>query len=229
MPLEKLKIRAFEDDRFKRRAGELSVSINPDKYARSYTVDLCDDNEPGSNGASLKFNKVSSESISFELVFDGTGVVPASIQGTEASSDEGIHEQLKAFTKLVSGYDGKIHSPRYLVLSWGKLSYPCLLSKIDVTYTLFKPDGTPLRARANVTFLRYVNPALLRKEANNSSPDMSHLVTVKAGDTLPLLCHRIYGSSVHYRKVAAINGLTGFRTLVVGSQLLFPPLRRTPQ
>ena len=53
-------------------------------------------------------------------------------------------------------------------------------------------------------------------------------MTVQAGDTLPLLCHRIYGSSLFYRQVAAVNGLTDLRALAVGSRLLFPPLRTGP-
>jgi nucleoid-associated protein YgaU len=58
-----------------------------------------------------------------------------------------------------------------------------------------------------------------------SSPDLSHLVTVKAGDTLPLLCCNIYGSSVYYLEVARVNGLAHFRDLAPGMQLLFPPLQ----
>jgi hypothetical protein len=39
------------------------------------------------------------------------------------------------------------------------------------------------------------------------------------------MCNSIYGSSAYYIEVARANGLTDFRDLVVGSQLLFPPLR----
>ncbi len=57
---------------------------------------------------------------------------------------------------------------------------------------------------------------------------MSHLITVKSGDTLPLLCHKVYGTSVHYAEVARANGLSNFRDLAPGTQLLFPPLRTQP-
>ena len=63
--------------------------------------------------------------------------------------------------------------------------------------------------------------------ANKSSPDLSHVVTVKAGDTLPLLCYDIYGSSNPYIKVAAVNGLTDFRDLQPGQQLMFPVMQST--
>jgi nucleoid-associated protein YgaU len=61
--------------------------------------------------------------------------------------------------------------------------------------------------------------------ANRSSPDMSHLIEVKAGDTLPLLCYRVYRDSSYYLEVARQNKLTDFRDLKPGSKLHFPPLR----
>jgi len=49
-------------------------------------------------------------------------------------------------------------------------------------------------------------------------------VVVKDGDTLPLLCHRIYGDSGYYADVARFNGLSSFRRLKPGLALHFPPL-----
>jgi len=54
---------------------------------------------------------------------------------------------------------------------------------------------------------------------------MSHLEIVNAG-TLPLLCHRIYGSSTPSTEVARVNGLSGVRALTPGTQRLFPRLRQ---
>jgi nucleoid-associated protein YgaU len=63
-------------------------------------------------------------------------------------------------------------------------------------------------------------------EAKNqtSSPDLSHLVEIKAGDTLPLLCHRIYGDPAYYLQVARFNGLKDVNRLTAGARLHFPPL-----
>lgn len=224
--LEKLRIRAFKTGKLTEPAGAYSVYINPDKYSQSFTICYADVSAQGSSGTSPQFNKIAADTVSFELIFDGTGVVPPPQPGVQTSN---VQEQIESFKELVAGYEGDIHSPRFLVLSWGTLFFPCRLARFDLTYTLFKPDGTPLRARANVNFTSYTPPDDLYLAANSTSPDLSHLVTVQAGDTLPLLCHRIYGSSVHYRKIAEINGLVGFRALTIGSRLLFPPLGRIPQ
>jgi nucleoid-associated protein YgaU len=64
----------------------------------------------------------------------------------------------------------------------------------------------------------------MEKKKAASSPDLTHLITVKAGDTLPLLCDRIYRDSGYYMEVARINGLSSFRNLQPGTTLKFPPL-----
>jgi nucleoid-associated protein YgaU len=49
-------------------------------------------------------------------------------------------------------------------------------------------------------------------------------VLAVAGDTLPLLCARIYGDSSYYTDVARFNGLADVRSLRAGQRLHFPPL-----
>jgi nucleoid-associated protein YgaU len=53
---------------------------------------------------------------------------------------------------------------------------------------------------------------------------VSHSRVVRRCDTLPLLTAEVYGTSVHYLRVARANGLSHFRDLVPGQTLLFPPL-----
>jgi hypothetical protein len=222
--LEKLLVEAYDDSKFKRKAGELKVWINPEKYTHAYSICYNDRQAQGSNGGSPTFNKVPSDRVAFELVFDGTGVIPTAIPGVLPYTGDGVAKQVEEFKTLVFSYAGNIHSPRYLRLTWGTMLFNCRLKELSLSYTLFKPDGTPLRARADVSFVGYTDEEELAKKAKKSSPDLTHVVTVKAGDTLPLLCWQLYGSSDPYISVARFNRLTGFRELKVGTQLVFPPL-----
>ena len=61
--------------------------------------------------------------------------------------------------------------------------------------------------------------------AQRSSPDMTHTVRVRAGDTLPLLCQQIYRDASKYVDIARLNGLDGFRHLAPDTVLQFPPMR----
>lgn len=54
---------------------------------------------------------------------------------------------------------------------------------------------------------------------------MTHIRKVTAGDSLPLMTHRIYGDPNYYLQVAKVNGLVNFRRLASNLDLRFPPLR----
>lgn len=222
--LEKMVVIAYEKSNFSGEKGRFTVFINPEKYSHNYKICWNDVQAQGSPGGSPNFNKIPSDTVKFELVFDGTGVVPTKLPGVLPFTSDGIVEQIDAFKKLVFNYNGNIHSPNFLKLSWGTLLFKCRLQSLEVAYTLFKPDGTPLRARANATFIGYNDETELALAAKKSSPDVTHVVTVKAGETLPLLCYRIYGSSALYTQVARVNGLVDFRAIPSGTQLVFPPL-----
>jgi len=226
--LEKMTITAYDKGDFIKSTGSFTVMINPEKYTRNYRICYNDVQAQGSSTGSPKFNRTLSEVVKLELVFDGTGVLPTALPGVLPFQSDGITKQIAAFEAVVFKYVGKIHSPRFLRLLWGTFELYCRLKSLGVTYTLFKPDGTPLRARAEAEFIQYTSETAAALKANNSSPDLSHVITVKAGDTLPLLCYGVYGSSKWYPQVARANGLVDFRQLAVGSQLLFPPLAQEP-
>lgn len=97
---------------------------------------------------------------------------------------------------------------------------------MDITFKLFKPDGTPLRATAKAKFKGFVEDNLRIAQENNSSPDLTHVRIVKEGDTLPLMTHRIYGDSKYYLEVAKANQISNFRKLKVGQQIFFPPIEK---
>lgn len=222
--LERMVITAYSDANYNSQTGRpFTVWINPATYSHDYTIDYADRQAPGSNGPSPEFNRVGQECISFELVFDATGVIPPPIPGTPIPAD-GVAGLIDTFVALVATVNGSIHRPNYIKLSWAQLQFQCVLTKLNITYSLFKPNGTPIRAKAQVTFQSFTSESQLAAEANLTSPDLTHLVTVLAGDTLPALCHRIYGSSTYYIQVARFNGLADFRRLIPGHRLVFPPL-----
>jgi phage tail protein X len=222
--LERLVVTAYSDAQYNSPTGKpFTVWINPASYTHDFIICYSDRQAQGSNGPSPEYNRVGQETISFDLIFDATGVVPPPTLGTSLPSD-GVAGLVNRFVALVATVNGVIHRPNYLKLSWAQLQFQCVLSKLNITYTLFKPNGTPIRAKVATSFLSFASEKQLAAEANKSSPDMTHLVTVVAGDTLPALCHRIYGSSTFYLKVAAVNGLVDFRRLQPGMQLVFPPL-----
>ena len=126
---------------------------------------------------------------------------------------------------MVYTYDGTTHAPNHVRLLWGSLIFFGTLESMAVEYTLFKPSGEPLRAKIKLGFSGFVSKEEESLRANRSSPNLDHIVEVKSGDTLPLLCYRIYQDSTYYAEVAKVNNILNFRDLSPGDRLHFPPLR----
>jgi hypothetical protein len=215
MSLQKLKIIAYSDEKYTAQVGSHSVQINPESYTHNHTATYNPAPTTDTAGATIKYNSIDPETLSFTFYLDGTGVV----------STLDVSNEIKTFKQLVYQYNGSIHSPNYLMLIWGKFSFKCRLTKLDIEYTLFDSNGAPLRAKLTPNFQQYLSPDDIAKLSGKNSPDMTHVRQVMIGDTLPLMCQRIYGDSRYYLMVANHNGLTSFRELQPGQSIVFPPLQ----
>lgn len=191
--------------------------INPPGYDHNFSVSYTENKDFGKGGNEAKFNIVESEKFILKaLVLDGTGAVPG--------TTETVAQQVKKLRDAVYTYVGTSHEPPIVQVAWGSLLFYGRIQTLKFDYTLFAANGEPLRAKVSLAFVEYTSPTEQVKEDGNSSPDLTHLVVVRAGDTLPLLCERIYRDPGYHREVARINGLTLLRQLEPGMSLRFPPL-----
>lgn len=201
------------------------ATINPEDYSQSHSIHYTTKDAAkrpiGKSMLTAEFGYVESESVKFKLVIDATGVV----QATENKTVEGELDRLK---EIVYKYDGDKHETNVVLLNWGKRGVKPFygrLTSMSVAYTLFRPSGEALRAKIDLSFTSYATRKEEAVTSGRNSPDMTHKVTVRAGDTLPLLCDRIYDDQLQYTRVAQHNRLSGLRMLKPGQILEFPPIR----
>jgi nucleoid-associated protein YgaU len=81
-----------------------------------------------------------------------------------------------------------------------------------------------LRSKLNASFVSGTDLGKQASVKGTSSPDLTHIRTVKVGDTLPAMCQAIYKDSSYYIKVARFNNLINFRKLEPGTEITFPPV-----
>ena len=195
--------------------------INPSGYEHTFSLKYAKSKVLGQPGTETKYDVSQPEKIVLkELVLDGTGVVKSS-----NSQPVSVKDQIDLLKSVVYTYVGSKHEAPIVQLTWGSFLFYGRVESLKFDYTLFKPSGVPLPAKVSLTFIEYQSSEEIVKEAQNESPDLTHLVEVKAGDTLPLLCYRIYQNSAYYPDVARINNLTHFNDIKPGMQLKFPPLQ----
>jgi LysM repeat protein len=225
--LEKMLILAFGSSEDAESGGrkdakdEFEALINPETYTLEYKVKTSEGQGQGTSGAQPKFEYTLPEELTFEFLFDNTGIID------NKPKEDGIFDDVNRFKLLLTQYQGSSHEPYHLKLIWGNLLFKGRAIEVSITYKLFNADGQPIRAVVKVKFKGSIEEKKRVAKENKESADLTHIRKVKAGDTLPLMCERIYGDSKYYLQVAKVNELSNFRYLLPGTELVFPPLAKT--
>lgn len=210
---------AFSDEKFSKKVsgGTYVAMLNPESLKWGRSIQYNEEQALDSSSPSSKYNKTPSERVSFDLVIDCTGVVD--------SSRTDLQAEMTKLSNVVYAYNGAIHRPNYVMLVWGKtLQFKCVLTTFDTSYTLFRSDGSALRAKVSLEFRSYIDLATIAKKDDKKSPDMSHRVLVRDGDSLAQFSEQVYLSPNYYVQLAQFNQLNKIRQLSAGRQLILPPL-----
>lgn len=219
--MQTIKISAYTDKDFSQQHGSaLELPMEPEQISFGNSIHYRDDRQLGSTGGDIRFEKYGPATLSLKFTIDCTGIVEGTLPG------DSVYDKVNDLADLLYVYNSDGHSPSYVVVTYGELLFKGRLEKMDTKYQLFSSGGVPLRATVSLVFKRFMTGKEERKKFSKQSPDMSRLVTVKEGETLPYLCHRLYGDSLLVREVARFNELDSFRNIPAGTQLLFPPLKK---
>ena len=214
--LEKLTIQAYtEADYSGESVGEFTAYVNPNELTLAYEIEYDSGQGSGTTGSRMDFKQIKPSDLSVSLFLDGTGA-----NGHKIS----VQDEINKFQE-VTGYNGTIHRPNYLLVAWGNLTVRrCVLKSASVAYKVFKPSGEPLRAIISASFADNTDDQTRVAEAQDESPDLTHQRIFKAGDSLPSMCQEMYNDASLYPQVAKINNLKSFRNIAPGTTLVFPPL-----
>jgi hypothetical protein len=170
---------------------------------------------PGRAGDNPRFKRVTSRKFTLSFTLDGTGVNAPKIPVTA---------QVLLFREATTLMNGVFHQPNHLLVQWGTFISKCKITTSKVDYTLFDEFGLPLRAKVTATFEEYVDEVFSQISSMLSSPDLTHVHTVKRGEILPLIVARTYNDQRYYLQVARANRLKNFRKLTDEFQLELPPI-----
>lgn len=196
---------------------KISVPFNPDALTHNRKAQVTQDNGSNTAGAQTATKGKSPDTLSFDLYFDGTGAIPG-------SGD--VKSWVDSLYGVCIEYDTDDHQENVLMVQWNSFNMTCMCESFNTSYTLFKPDGTPLRAKVSLSFTEYTKPEIEENTTGNNSPDMTEAELIREGDSLPNMCLDKYDSIGQYINVARYNGLVNFRKLETGSNLILPPIDR---
>jgi len=211
----------------------IDVQFNPAEFSMTKGAQIAEIGIPGIDSPILQFVRGQNEKVSLELFFDsteagtGVGAVPVTLLTNR-------------FYALVT-MSGREHAPPRCRFGWGD-EFPglinqlgevtarrkvleCIVESIQQKFTLFSPEGVPLRAVLSITLREYKTLERQLEQLNLQTADHTRVHTVQQGETLPHIAYQAYRDPALWRLIADANGLLRPRDLVPGTVLKLPAVR----
>ena len=114
-------------------------------------------------------------------------------------------------------------SPPWVVFGWGStVSIVAVVKSVSARYTMFRPDGSPIRAVCNLS-LEEVPTDSPRQNPTSGARTALRTHRVIAGDTLASIAYAEYEDAGLWRALAEANEIDDPMRLPSGTELLVPP------
>jgi contractile injection system tube protein/LysM domain-containing protein len=203
----------------------LECSFNPKDYSFSKSNQWKEQKTSGKNVPQLSFEGGSPATLQMELYFDTYAKASGGSKPKDVRKEytDKLWKLMMVEPKTVDKKSKKGRPPRVRFL-WGRAwSFTAVITQIQQKFTLFSPDGTPVRAICTVSFQQEKDEASLAPQNPTSGGESGHQFwTVSEGDTLGWIAYQSYGLTSRWREIADANNLSSVRDLVPGMVLVIP-------
>jgi len=113
--------------------------------------------------------------------------------------------------------------PPQVAFEWGVFRFVSYITSMTQRFTLFKQDGTPVRAKVDVVFTQYVDDDdYPRQNPTSGAGPTERIHRVTAGDRLDLIAWKVYRDATKWRAIAAHNKIINPLALQSGQHLRIP-------
>ena len=181
------------------------IKIEPSRHAPPICTFIWNDQFPGS---SLEGNAGSTAS----------GALAGSVGGAIGGAVSAIGGVVGAASSATAAIAGAASGNQR------RNGFRCIVESVKQKFTLFSPEGIPLRATLSVALREYKTLDEQLAQLNLTSPDRTHSHVTRSGDTLSSIAAQYYRSPGDWRSVADANGIEDPRRLAVGAFLTIPPI-----
>jgi len=201
--------------------------FNPSEFTVERTNQFTEVNVPGLSASTFQFVRGGSRTITMDLFFDtyeektDVRLFTDRITGWDSGS---IFSKLPGAAKGLMDIDSDLHAPPVCQFIWGSYIFPCIIEKIDKRFTMFLPEGIPVRATLSVILREYKEYETQLQEAARQSADRTKTWRVKEGESLQFIAAKEYGDPASWRPIAEANDIDNPRILEPGIELVIPPL-----
>lgn len=195
----------------------VDFQFNPSKYSVSKSVQWKSQEQKGGDAPPMEFVQGEGRTVSLELFAD------------EYESGRDVRDFVRKLEKLTLVDEGnkkdagKPRPPR-VQFHWaeGPDPFPAAIKSLNVTYTLFHPDGRPARATVSLTLQEIKKVVAAQPGSEGGAGRRSHRVL--PGETLDTIAYQELGNARHWRHIAELNNLDDPLAVQAGQELVITPL-----
>src|SRR6266852_1680101 len=215
------------------RDQPLEVQYNPTEFSLDKGVQIAEIAIPGLDSPLLQFVRGQNEKMTLDLFFDTT----ESGMGNRATSVTTLTDPFYELVKIVP----KTHAPPICLFCWsdkftgsnfsahaenqGRNGFRCVVESVKQKFTLFSPEGVPLRATLTVTLREYKTLSEQVAQLNLHSPDRTQSHIIQRGETLSSVAAQHDLEPGEWRHIADAKEIEDPRRITVGTFLTIPPIR----
>lgn len=215
----------------------IAVRFNPTEYTLNKGAQIAEVTIPGLDSPILQFVRGQTETLSLDLFFDST----ENGMDDTATSVTTLTDQFYQLVKI----EAATHAPPICFFSWGtdfpghrsydslgggnqgRYGFKCVVESVRQRFTLFSPQGVPLRATLTVSLKEYKTLSEQVGSINPQSADHTHSYVVEADKTISQIAADIYQDPTQWRAIATENGILDPLNLQPGTVLHLPALTTT--
>jgi hypothetical protein len=198
---------------------EIEFAFNPTEYTVAKSSNWTRPQmKGGKTTGKPEFNGANPQTLQMEIFLDQSNGGAESVASKVATLIEWVKPTESSVKK-------KKPQPPILVFEWGTngalTDFRAYLKQLTAKYVLFQPDGTPIRATANITLEEAPVPP---KKQNPTSGALhgrrSHLLI--EGESLAAVAWREFDDPSLWRGIAAFNGIDDPLRVRPGTRILVP-------
>lgn len=220
MALAKLEITPLNENRDKNEAKRFKVLFNPTSYSITSSVTWTPQGSRKLNAPPLTYGGGASRTLTLDLFYDVTEPI-------DGRRIDDVRDETNKIVALARKEPPPLDRPPTVAVEWGKAplsgsDFPFfgVISALSQNFTLFKENGTPVRANLNVSFTEFIDPEIDQRKLD---PEFTTRI-IKRGDTLSGIAAEMYGDPALWRIIALANRLEDPLRLGIGQPLQIPKI-----
>lgn len=207
----------FEADEDGNKVGGLEVScmFNPFEYTVTKKNQYAEEDNNRSDTPHMTFKKAGPQTLKLTLFFD------------TYEKDEDVSKTTRELWKFMKPKEprdgGDKQEPPGCAFQWGVFRFAAVMTSMTQKFTLFKKDGTPVRAKVDVTFTQYKDTEDYQgQNPTSGGGPILRSWQIVSGDRLDTIADQVYGIAAKWRQIAEFNDLNDPRALKPGQRIIIP-------